>query len=314
MKFFQMNSGSWRKSRVFSRTVLFLYVVFTFGLAQSLYAGAWTLKKGQLWAKSSFFYQKTTKRYYSRNILCPLEHECHSSGQKVPFPFDGESRFSALYLDLGYGVTDRLELRVQIPYFDIEFTDLSNPLRPNSTGVGDVRFGFGYNFLSNPIVSTLQIRAKAPTGFFNKESEVVPIGDGQWDLEFMGQFGKSLWPIAGYLNVDVGYRLRFAPDVETTTIEPGNEFFFRGEAGYSVLKNLLFKVALFGTYGEKIIQESLTIPDSQREILFFEPGVFLTIRKNIALESSVMFSLAGKNFPAGQVFNFGLSYTFSLLQ
>ena len=288
--------------------------VFSLVLTTNSYAGAWTLKRDQLLVKTSFLYQKTQDRYYSRNTPCPLGHVCTSSGQRVPFPFNGESQVTAVYIDFNYGLTDGLELRVQIPYFAIEFKDLANSERPKSTAVGDIRFGARYRFLTNPFVSTLRVEAKAPTGFFNKDSEVVPIGDGQWDLEFMGQFGRSLWPVPAYVNLDVGYRLRFAPDIATSTIEPGNEFFFRGEGGYNVLKNLLLKVALTGLYSEKFVVENLTILDSQRRVLFFEPGIYLKVKENLAFESSIQFSLSGKNYTAGQVFNLGASYTFSLIK
>lgn len=293
---------------------IFLISILTLVLTGNSYAGAWTLKRGQLLVKTSLLYQKTTDRYYSRNTPCPAGHNCTSSGQRVPFPFDGESKVTAVYLDLDYGLTDRLQLGVQIPYFDIEFEDLANPDRPKSTDIGDIRFGAKYRFFTNPIVSTIGIAAKAPTGFFNKDAEVVPVGDGQWDLEFTGQFGRSLWPVRGYVNLDIGYRLRFTPDIETSTLDPGNEFFFRGEGGYSVSKILLLKVVLSGLYGGKFLSEDLTILDSQREVLFLEPGIYLSITDNLAFESSVQFSLSGKNYTAGEVFNVGLSYSLSLLK
>ncbi|MFQ5823848.1 MAG: hypothetical protein ACE5JB_07330 [bacterium] len=38
--------------------------------------------------------------------------------------------------------------------------------------------GVRYRILSKPLVSTVRIGAKTPTGFFTKDSEVIPIGDG----------------------------------------------------------------------------------------------------------------------------------------
>ncbi len=79
-----------------------------------------------------------------------------------------------------------------------------------------------------------------------------------------------------------------------------------------MLKNLLLKVALTGFYSEKFVVENLTVFDSQRRVLFFEPGIYLKIKEDLAFESSIQFSLSGKNYTAGQVFNLGVSYTFSL--
>ncbi|MFQ5601839.1 MAG: transporter [bacterium] len=275
-----------------------------------VYAGAWTLKRNQLWVKSSVFFQKTHEQFYSRNTGCPFSHKCDKSGQKVPFPFDGESKFTAVFLDIGYGLTDRLELKVQVPFYDIQFTDLSNPERDGTNDIGDIRFGARYRFITLPFVATFKVEAKAPTGFFNKEAEVIPIGDGQWDLELVGQFGRSLYPVTGYLNFDVGYRIRFEPDPQTSTRIPGNEIIFRGEGGFNVMNNLLLKLAVSGLYSAKFKDEDFTLPDSEREVLYLEPAVFWSVTPALALEAGVQFSLSGKNYPAGEVFSLGVSYTF----
>lgn len=279
-----------------------------------LFAGAWTLQRGDLRVKTYFLFQETTERYYSRNTPCPIEENCSRSGQRVNFPFNGESTVKAVYWEVNYGLLHRLQLNFQIPFFDISFTDIANPQRPSTSDIGDIRFGAKYRLLANPLVSTFKIEAKAPTGFFNKDTEVVPIGDGQWDLDFTGQFGKSLWPFPAYLNLDLGYRIRFAPDTQTSTRDPGNEFFFRGEAGYNVLDNLLIKTAVSGLYGNKFEQEGVVIVDSEREVLFIEPGIYWLIKNPLAIEASAQISLSGKNYPAGEVFNFGVSYRFSRLK
>ncbi len=283
-------------------------VVLVCGLsAQSLFAGAWTLGKGRLWVKTTYLYQKTSDRYYSKITGCPAGFNC-KSGDRVPFPFDGESTFKALFVDIQYGLLNRVDLLVQIPFYDISFTDTVNPERPGTSQFGDLRFGTKVRILMKPFVGSIKIQAKAPTGLFNKDTEIVPVGDGQWDLEFVGQIGKSLWPIKGYVNGDFGYRIRFARDVNT--FEPGNEFFFRGEAGYTIYPKILVKAAINGLYGGKFHQGDFFFEDSERQYLSFEPGVAFSFIRHITLESSVQFSLSGKNFPAGQVIGFGVSYGF----
>ncbi|MCH9008292.1 transporter [candidate division KSB1 bacterium] len=289
-------------------------ISFSFALlivSQNAYAGAWILKRGEFWVRSSFHYLNTNERYYSRNTPCPLNENCTKAGQRVKFAFDGEGRVSALFLKARYGLFNSLELTLEVPYFNISFTDLADPERDNTTGIGDVRFGARYNILSQPIVTTFKVEAKAPTGFFNKDTEAVPIGDGQWDLEFEGRFGKSLWPLPGYVNLDLGYRFRFKPDEETSTLDPGDEFYFNGEAGYSLTRSFLLKMALRGLFGKKFKQTGVTIEDSEREILVLEPGFYWVVKGPLALESSVQVSMSGKNFFAGQVYSFGVSYTFS---
>ena len=299
---------------MFKKLYHFSLIVCLFSLTTQALAGAWTLKRGNLWVKSSFFYQKTDERFYSRNQPCPLRN-CEK-GQRVPFPFNGESRVTAIYFDINYGLLDWLELDVQIPYFDIAFTDDSNPFRDNTTSVGDIRFGARFRWLTNPVVSTLKIQAKAPTGLFNKDSEFVPIGDGQWDLEIQGQFGRSLWPLPFYVNLDIGYRFRFEPNVETTDLDPGDEFTLRAEAGYNITQHLLLKAAIDGFWGDEFtnITTQLRFRDSGRNILYFEPGIYWQIYPPLAVEASTKISLSGKNYPAGVIYSGGVSYTFSIFK
>lgn len=280
---------------------------------QQLLAGAWTLKKGKLWVKSSFLIQRTKDRYASRNIICG-DRRCRN-GQRTRFFFNGKIANSATYFDFRYGLTDRIEVQFQVPYFDISFKDDVNPERPTTTDFGDIRFGLRYRIPFKPLVTTIRIGAKAPTGFFNVDSEVVPVGDGQWDLEVSAQFGRSFWPIPVYANLAVGYRFRYEPAITTTNLDPGDEFTLRAEAGLNITKNILIKTALDGFWGQEFTaiftDSKFKLPDTERAILYFEPGIFWQVLGPVALDASVRFSLSGMNFPAGQVVGFGVSYTFS---
>ncbi len=191
-----------------------------------------------------------------------------------------------------------------------------NPNRPATSDIGDIRFGARYRLPFRPLVTTLRIGAKAPTGFFNKDAEVVPIGDGQWDLEISGEIGKSLWPMPVYFNLEVGYKFRFEPDIETTNLDPGDEFTLRVESGFNITDNLLVKAALDGFWGQEFtaifVDSKFNLEDSDRRIFYFEPGIFWNIWHTLAFEASMKTSLSGKNYPAGQIFGFGVSYIFAL--
>lgn len=299
---------------IFSKQRCWLWVIplvfFTSG--QSLHAGTWTLKRGQLWVKSSFFIQRTSDRYTSTTLACG-GRACRN-GERAPFFFNGKIELDAAYLDIWYGLTDRVELQFQLPYFDIRFKDDVNPFRPGTSDIGDTRFGVRYRLPVNFLAATVRVGAKAPTGFFNKDAEVVPVGDGQWDLELSADVGKSLWPLPAYVNVTGGYKLRFEPDVSTTNLDPGNELTLRVEAGVNIQRNLLVKAAIDGFWGQEFTalfaDSKLKLRDSERRILYFEPGVLWTVLDPLTVEFGVRFSLSGKNYPAGQIFSTGLSYKF----
>ena len=245
-----------------------IFLILTLSI-ESLFAGAWTLRKGHLWVKTAFLIQRTRERYANPTLFC-------GNGERAPYFFNGKVKSNALYLDVWYGLTDRFELQLQLPYFDIAFEDDVNPDRPSSQGLGDVRFGLRYRVPFRPIVTTFRIGVKAPTGFFNKDSEVVPIGDGQWDMDISADFGRSLWPLPAYLNLALGYRFRFEPDLQTTNLDPGDEFWFRAEAGVQIRKNVEIKTAVEGFWGQKftalLANSNFKINHSERQILYIKPG------------------------------------------
>ncbi|NIV95390.1 hypothetical protein GWN42_22000, partial [candidate division KSB1 bacterium] len=149
-----------------------LTVLAVGSMPAQLFAGAWTLPKRTFWVKSSIFIQRTEERYASSNLFCGDE-QCEN-GERIPYFFNGEVESNATYFDFWYGLSDRIELQFQLPYFDISFRDDVNPNRPATSDIGDIRFGARYRLPFRPLVTTLRIGAKAPTGFFNKDAEVVP--------------------------------------------------------------------------------------------------------------------------------------------
>ena len=94
-------------------------------------AAHWPAGKGNYWTKVSFFHHSTTEQY-------------RANGDKRPFlNSNARSRSSALFLDALVGATDRLDLWLQVPYFDLNFDDDAD--ERHSSGVGDVRVSARYN-------------------------------------------------------------------------------------------------------------------------------------------------------------------------
>ncbi len=274
-------------------------------------AGGWTLEEGSLRMKSYFSYTNTTERFASKNLICG--GTVCENGERSPFFFNGEYTSYATFLGARYGITDRLEVRVLVPYYHVRFTDQGNPDRPPTKDIGDILFSGRYQLTDGRFAYSFRTQAKAPTGFFTKDAEVVPVGDGQWDLSLTNQFSFSLWPVPAYLSLDAGYRFRFRPPLERSNKAPGNEIIFRFEGGYDLTERFLLKGSvngIIGREGELILSEDQVLinRDSDRRIVYAEPGIYWKKGK-WAVEASVKFPLAGKNFPAGKVFGGGLMYT-----
>ncbi len=293
---------------------LFLLV---FGIHRELSAGGWTTPKGTLWLKSAFFYQSTDRRFCSaQDALSLAFHEagCTTAGDRAPFdPFSGgESRAATIFLDAAYGLTDRFEISLQLPFYSLQFTNSADPDRPASLSVGDVRIGVKYQFLTKPFAASVKTTLKAPTGKFTIDAEVVNVSEGQFDYEFLVEAGKSLWPFRGYVNIGAGYRWR--GDNERFEHILGDEFIATAEFGFNVHKNVMLKSAFEWMQGER--PKRRVAPDTRflwrRELLTVSPTLIVSTSSKTRIEGGVRFTLTGQDFPAGPQFGAGVSHDFSL--
>ncbi|WP_238314656.1 hypothetical protein, partial [Methylobacterium crusticola] len=75
------------------------------------------------------------------------------------------------------------------------------------TGLSDIRALAKFRLLSKPLVLAFKAGLKVPTGEFKNEDGLIPVGEGQWDFDFVGQVGRSFWPLPLYGNIDLGYRV-----------------------------------------------------------------------------------------------------------
>ena len=289
---------------------LFLLVSYSL-CCLNIQAGAWTLEKNKLRLKSSFFLQQTAYRFASGITFCG-EIPCED-GERATYLFNGKLQSYATFFNAAYGLSNRLELQIALPYYQISFTDDVDPKRAKTRSIGDLVFGARYNVMLKPLAYTVKIESKAPTGFFNKDAEIVPVGDGQWDLHIVNQFGRSLHPVKAYINIDIGYKIRFAPNASKSNLHPGNEFHFRSETGYNPTPGLWVKMAVAGFQGKEFRaafgNSELLLTDSERKIVYLEPGLYWEFNSNWAVDLMVKYAISGKNYPAGFVYGAGISYT-----
>lgn len=257
------------------------------------FAGAWTQPKGTTWFKAGYMFQSTDERYFI-------------DGSRIPYFFEGHNRTMALFFDLKQGITDRVDVEVQVPFFSIDFNDIADERQ--SVGIGDIRAGIRYNFILDPLVVTLGTKVKFPTGEFINDAEVVPVGEGQFDVEVTGEVARSLWPWPGYVTGLVGYRVRTKN--EETGIDFGDELIWSAEGGYGITSRLWVKARIWGLYGLGSTSFGLPIPSLQREIIYLEPGMTYNLSSTGGIEVTVPITLRGKNWPAGPVLSIGFYQNF----
>jgi len=211
-----------------------------------------------------------------------------------------------VYVEGRHGFTDRLEAMVQVPFFAVRFDDLSDDRR--SSGLGDVRAGLRFNVLRNSPVATVDVRVKFPSGDFVNDAEVVPVGEGQWDLDLAAELAHSFWPRPLYVSGRAGYRFR-SPNLESG-LDFGDEVFWLVEGGYAFTSRLGLKVVARGLHGAEGTSFGLAIPTLKREAVYVVPGLVVRASPTWTVELSVPFTVKGRNWPAGPVVGLKLTKAF----
>lgn len=295
---------------------LFLILSTILPLTQPAVAGGWTLSKGKLWIKSTLIYQSTNARFCTQKDAESLAFQqvgCTETGHSAPFdPFIG-GKLDALgvFTEAIFGLTDRLNAGIKLPFYSIRFTNLADPNRPKNNSIGDLWIFGKYRVISTPLVSSIQFGVKSPTGGFNPDAEIINVSEGQWDYEFLSETSKSFWPVPVYVSLGIGYRVRSDnPDFEHTL---GNEFNLIVEAGYQLSKNLGVKgffdwlrgnhPTLFATGNRELWR---------RELITFTPSILLQTT-GIWIETGLRLPITGEDFPDSRDWMIGLSYETGLL-
>ena len=296
------------------RAALLLALIPLLSASEAL-AGAWTLPKGRLWAKSAVFYQSTDSRFCTeQDALGPAYRAvgCTSTGDSGPFdPFlGGEFTALSVFTELVYGATGWLDVGLQIPLYSLKFTDEASPNRPRSNSIGDVRAYGKLRLLQAPIVASIQIGAKSPTGRYDIDAEVVNVSEGQWDADIMVELSKSLWPWPGYASIGFGYRIR--ADSEDFPLTMADEFMATVEAGYSITSQVMVKGMLDGLRGGRPeLKLTGTEVLERRELRTLTPSLIYAPLENTQLETGIRIPLGGQDFPDGPQFSASVSYSFS---
>lgn len=271
-------------------------------------AGAWTFPRGTLWTKLTVMVQDTNEDY----IGVPRPNI--PRGTRQPYLLDGEYSSRTFFLDAMYGVTDNFNVGIQVPFFHQTFEDqelttlFGGPV--SSTGFSDIRIFLKHKIGPDPIVSSLKVGIKAPTGDFQNRQGLIPVGEGQWDFDFILQAGRSFWPFRAYANVDLGYRVRLKND--EIDRDPGDERFWIAELGYQWTDRLLTVVKWEGIDGKETTSLGLTLASDVKKIQYISPALMFKATKTLSVETGVRFSINGQNFPAGPVFQFAFNYEGSL--
>jgi hypothetical protein len=289
------------KLKLYSRIAPFVIVALGILAPGTTFAGAWTLEKGQVWSKITGLYQATDEHY-------------SKDGDASTIPADYTAR--EVYFDVFYGVTKRFDVGLQFAAINRKFENFTSPThremfgyRARESGLGDIRAFAKFNLVHEPVVGTLKLGIKTPSGEFRAAPEAMSASDGQWDVELIAQVGKSFYPVPAYANVELGYRLRETN--ETIHHNPDDELVYNAEAGFSPVERLNLALKLEGITG------------AGRRITYAIPTVLVSLPQGLGIEAALRVSLLGRADPAlgapytyfaGNTWNVGISYSGILMQ
>lgn len=218
-------------------------------------------------------------------------------GQTRPFLSSGRTRTSSIFLTAAGGVTRGVELWVQVPIHRIGFSDETGDL--NRIGIGDprvsARVGGALFGLDNLPVS-FRAGLKLPGSEFPVEPDVLPISEGQTDIEAVLEAGRVLpgrYPlhVVGW----AGYRWRMRNDERAR--KPGNERFARLGVG-GPLGSLRWDLAAEGLWGEAPEQQGFILQGARRRLIQVLPTLGWRLG-GMELEATGRLSVAGRNLPSG---------------
>ena len=154
-------------------------------------------------------------------------------GDEEPIFADGHAQNLSLFLTTAVGLGGGTDLWAEVPLHRLVFTDAIG--RREKTGLGDPAFHLRWspNSWLPEALPPLAVRGglRLPLGDFPVEAEVIPLGDGQRDWEFLLETGTSFHPRPVYAQLWLGHRWRERN--ETSQWKPGNEWFFLSAVGAS---------------------------------------------------------------------------------
>jgi hypothetical protein len=248
-------------------------------LAQSGEVG--TLDPGAGWIQLSLNGQRATEFY-------------GSTGERRPFLADAEFNTRSLFITAAYGVTEGLELWAQMPTHRLSINASSGTSASN--GVGDLRFAarMGAELMGIDAPIALRVGAKVPGSDFPVDATVIPLTEGQIDMEVSLESGAKLGSLPVYVAGWVGYRLRGAN--REAVRRPGSERFAHLAVG-GFAGDLTWELAADGMWGDAPRASGILLPSEKRRMVLLLPTLGYAVGPG-RLEATAQIPVEGRALPA----------------
>ena len=263
-------------------------VTFLLLSPQLCQAGAWTQKK-------QFSYHHLTLTYYETNT------QFTKTGEIISFNNRGRFEKKELNYYLEYGISDRLTLVGNFFYDWIEYRDDFSDL--TNHGFSSSEIALRYKLLERSFVLSLQSLVSIPPR--SREDPVIPITNGQLDLELRLLLGRYFPQSKTYTNMEFGVRKRFE--------EPADELKCQLLAGFKNWKPWEFVLQYDGTISLKN-GKSTEIPQydiirtNEYDLHRVSGTIIYHLKGSRSLSLQYYRHLAGKNTGEGWGLSGGIIY------
>ncbi len=241
-----------------------------------------TMPAGAGWAQVSLYAQRATE------FFNPL-------GNRQDFLADSRFDTRSAFITASVGVVEGVELWAQVPLHRLSVNATSGTTTTN--GVGDIRMaarvGPGVVGLDLPVA--LRFGAKIPGSSFPVDATVLPLTEGQFDMEASIEGGRTLGEGQTYLMGWVGYRWR--GENTKASRRPGNERFGHLAVGGDV-GDVSWGLGADLLWGAPPRAQGVTLSDEGRRLLQLLPTVGYAVGPG-RVEFTTQLPVWGRNLPAG---------------
>ncbi|MBT8336057.1 MAG: transporter, partial [Gemmatimonadetes bacterium] len=247
-----------------------------------------TLEPGSGWIQLSGYAQNATESF-------------NPEGTRQPFVTGAEFRTRSAFLTAAVGVAWGLELWAQLPLHDLAVEGPGGS--SDGDGVGDLRFAarLGSDLVGLDLPVALRAGVKVPGSDFPVDARLLPLSEGQTDVEVSVETGRSVGALPIYWVGWLGYRWRF--ENETADREPGDEWFAHAAVGGGIGR-FSWEIGSDVLRGRAPRAQGFSLDNEQRRLVLLVPTVGYGFGPG-RLEATVQHPLSGRNLPAATGLSIG---------
>ena len=266
--------------RIAQKRILVIAVMAKIMFTNYCFAGAWTLPQGKLYDKASLNRYTANPNFTDTNLGNYLE----------------------------YGLTDNISIINSIYYKQIRNSSTVAGITTTTTtrGIADVEIGLKQKLAESANgVFSHQAMVKIP-GNYDRNS-VLPLGNGQVDVEYRVLYGLSLAHLfPGYANFEAGYRYRAEA--------PSDEFRYLAEVGADITERLYARIKLDGILSMGNANNAVNISGNptagyQFDLQKLDTALGYKLTDIWGLELGYTPTLHARNTAKGTTYSVGITYS-----